>query len=357
MTNTKNSVSENVNQGNKVSRGIYKMDSLQQNLTYFALYKLEKAQDIIAKELVKFGDEEGAKKVDLQNYEASFTLKEMCEIMGIKYNIEKLQNYKKCISEMAKLIIKVIDEKKIVVFPLFSKIEYEKESTNFKIMFNPEALFYLTYRKNYSTANMRIIGEISENAKDNYAQRLYFYLLSFRGMKGEKYHQKDDSTWTVTTTPTELKTMLQTEKDENQRTDSFTRMIKQRVARINKHNFEFSIEVATEGRPLERIIFTCHENEDIIRKRLPDGRKGRYETIAFNNEQKEMAYYKKRHAAEWKDIEAELLADRRFASENASLLRLLEPKTRRTFIDARIFGELKRRHGIESDEDLEIPLP
>lgn len=289
-------ISENIQQGNEISRAIYKMSAEQQTLVYFALFKIEKQFNPV--NFLLSQDENKKDEINYNDFVARFDIYEMCQVMGINFHRELKARYLNELNEITKIVFKLKDGKLTKWFPFFSYAEYDKEDGLVKIIFNP-FFFREVFGKRYSLGNMKILGQLRKN---HMAQRLYFYLLSFKNMQGEKYHQKDGQ-WQIKLLVSELKTMLCIE-NKFSRNDSLKRAVDAAVDLINSANFEFDTAVEFNGKPFNEIVFTC--TNKIKTKKLPQEKNMRYEAIATNNEQKLIAHYRKRYADLWEDKKKEI---------------------------------------------------
>lgn len=289
-------ISDNLQQGNEISRAIYKMSAEQQTLVYFALFKIEKQFNPV--KFLENYDPETKESINYNDFVAKFDIYEMCQVMGINFHRELKARYLNELNEITKLVFKLREGKITKWFPFFSYAEYDKEDGLVKIVFNP-FFFREVFGKRYSLGNMKILGQIRKN---HMAQRLYFYLLSFKNMQGEKYHQQEGQ-WQIKLLVSELKTMLCIE-DKFPRNDSLKRAINIAVDVINTANFEFDTETEFFGKPFNEIVFTCTNKLKL--KKLPQEKNSRYETIAANNQQKLIALYKKKHEDEWEAKKTEI---------------------------------------------------
>lgn len=330
MQKKQNEISENVIQGNQISRAFYKMDVNEQRLITFAMYNLEKTREVFGN--VIDSSTKKTTKIYLENYTAHFSIKKMCDVMGIEYNEQTQQNYKKALLKLPSRILKIDNEIKSKSLPFVILTEWDKEQQEVQLVFNPYFFNAIFNALNYSKINMQIFGALKKHA----SQRLYFYLLSYRNMCG-KYNNQS-GIWEINTTVSELRNMFLLKDGEISRTASFVeRYIKNPVAEINQHNFEFTVDYKTSGKPTKNVTFICCEKLNL--KQLPpnENKKMREKAIEINNEKKLMQKYKERYANEWAILLKEKI-NTQFLDFNFSEEVKLE------MIEFDIFKELKRRH-------------
>lgn len=286
-------ISENVIQGNDISRAFYKMDVNEQRLATFAMYKLEKLENILEVSAKLCA---GIKpKIKLDDYKAHFSVSEMCQIMHLDYNEQTAQNYKKSLLSLPQRIVKINDNKHLKSLPLVIYSDWNKETQEIEIVFNPYFFTSIFDALNYSKANLEIFGQLKYHA----SQRLYFYLLSFRNMSGK--YTNPNGIWQINTTLSELRKMFNLNTNEIARNSDFVqRYIKKSCMEINKYNFEFTVDYEVSGRPISNIKFICCEKMNL--KKLPsnENKKMREKAIDINNEKKEMEYLKNRYPEDWK---------------------------------------------------------
>lgn len=294
---TKNEVSETIREGNEIARAIYKMTSAQQTLVYFALYKIDKQFNPV-RFLELYGTEEGKHKINYTDYVAKFTIEEMCKVMRISYYREMKAHFLRDLDTCAKTVFKIKDKNNMLTkwIPFFSYAQFNQDTEEVEINFNKFFFDEVFAPKRYSRGNLEILGQLRKNF---YAQRLYFYLQSFRNMQGEKYSQKE-GIWCVQLSVEEFRLMLCIEDGELARNDNLKRSIITALDLINKVNFEFDTDVEFIGKPYQTIKFTCIEKIPTL-KPLPTEKKQRYEVIEANNQIKLMKRYQKRYQAEWEE--------------------------------------------------------
>jgi hypothetical protein len=166
-------------------------------------------------------------------------------------------------------------------------------------VFNP-FFFDLIFEKNYTSADLKILGQLSKNAKNNYAQRLYFYLAMYRNTQGEKrFHNTEKGEWKVKITEEYFRELVQMADEENKRKDSFRRMIKNLVAKINSCNSEFVTSVDFGGYGSSEMIFICNENLNLWKIGPNEKNKDK---LLINQQEREIAYYKKKYPDEWQEV-------------------------------------------------------
>ena len=210
--------------------------------------------------------------------------------------------YYRNFGELSEIIIKSKNEKgKTTWTPLFSQTIWYGDQID--IVFNP-FFFDLIFEKNYTSADLRILGQLSKNAKNNYAQRLYFYLAMYRNTQGEKkFHNTEKGEWKVKITEEYFRELVQMGENENVRRNNFRAMIKNLVTKINSCNSEFVTSVDFGGYGSSDIIFTCNENLNL--RKIEQNEKNK-DKLLINEQEKEIAYFKKKYPDEWQEIYKEL---------------------------------------------------
>lgn len=291
----KNEVSENVIQGNSISRAFYKMDVNEQRLATFSMYKLEKVEHILGIATNMATGKQTTLKVD--DYIARFSVQEMCDVMGLEYNDDTKHNFQKSLDKLPSRTMTIDDEKCRETLPFIIRSKWNKQNQEVEITFNPYFFTAIFDALHYSKGNLQIFGALKKHA----SQRLYFYLLSYRNMQSK--YSNPDGIWEIKTTIKELRKMFNLKDDEIARNNDFVRRyIKETCAEINKHNFEFSVDYKTSGKPTTDVVFTCCEKLNL--KQLPpnDCTSMRQDAIEINNEKKLIQKYKQKYADEWQEV-------------------------------------------------------
>lgn len=320
-------VANNVIQGNKISRASYDLDVNQQKMASFAMFKINNIYGILNQ--IKNND----KKLKYSDFQAKFTAKEMCDVMGINYNKFTTANYIKVLEGLHKKDCKLTEGKKRKTFPLIVYSEFDTETKKIVIEFNPYFFKEIFDPNFYSKGNLVVIGKFKKKA----SQRLYFFLLSYKNMMGKWKNKKD--TWVVETTINALRIMYDIPDDKVKRTDNFmTEYVKKAVDEINEFNFEFSVtyETRKKGRVLNDIIFTCTNLVKQIPLTPADTQEFDNEKIELNNEAKEIAYFKKTYRDEWNTLYQDEIAQ-----EN---LFKLDEKSKEVFAVSAVYAKMKKLH-------------
>lgn len=330
MAKKQNEITENVIQGNQISRAFYKMDVNEQRLATFSMFKLEKVEHILGDAInLKTGEKT---TLCFNDYKAVFELQEMCEVFGIEYNDDSKHNFQKYLKSLPSRTITIDDDEHTETAPFVIHSKWDKKTQKVEITFNPYFFTSIFDALNYSKGNLKVFGALKKHA----SQRLYFYLLSYRNMCGK--YTNPNGIWEIKTTVPELRKMFALKDGEVARTNSFVeRYIKNPIAEINQHNFEFSVDFKTRGKPTNEIIFTCCEKLNLKELTKNDSKKMRQDIIDVNNERKEMAHFKIKYAEEWATILKEEMQSQFFdlGFSEADKLEMIEN---------RVYLELKRRH-------------
>lgn len=287
-----------VRQGNDFVKCFYKMTAEQQNIFYYAVASLSWN----CNPLEKYFSGKPLSELKANTFSASFKIQELFEKMDLPNTKNYKDVYYRNFGELSEIIIKSKNEKgKTTWTPLFSQTIWYGDQID--IVFNP-FFFDLIFEKNYTSADLRILGQLSKNAKNNYAQRLYFYLAMYRNTQGEKkFHNTEKGEWKVKITEEYFRELVQMSAEENKRKDSFRRMIKNLVTKINSCNSEFVTSVDFGGYGSSDIIFTCNENLNLLKIEQNEKNKDK---LLINEQEKEIAYFKKKYPDEWQEIYKEL---------------------------------------------------
>lgn len=329
MEKQQNIVANNVVQGNKISRASYDFDVNQQKIASFAMFKLNNIYGIL--DAIKNDDP----KLKLSDFQARFTVKEMCEVMDIDFNQFTTSNFIKVLDDLHKRECILTEGKRRKKFPLIIYSDFDKDDKKIVIVFNPYFFKEVFDPFCYSKGNLVVIGKFKRKA----SQRLYFYLLSYRNMVGKKEWGNPKDTWIISTTVSALRIMYGLPEDKIVRTNNFIyEYVKKAVDEINEFNFEFSVtyETKKKGRFLSEIIFTCVNTLNLIKLSKKDVQQKNYEKIELNNETKEIAYFKKMYPDEWNTLYKDEIAQ-----EN---LFKLDVKSKEVFATSAVYAKMKKLH-------------
>lgn len=327
MENEKTLVSDNVIQGNKISRASYNLNTNEQQLATFAIFKINKSFKILNN--IKDLD----KKTKLSDYKASFTTMELCKTLGINHTKNSNAIYTKTLDGLSKKICKLTEGKKKKWLPLIIYSEFNEDTKEIEIVFNPYFFKEIFDPEKYSKGNLKVFGSFTKSA----SQRLYFFLLSYKNMKGKWGNPKD--VWIMKITINQLRELYGIPDDKITRTNNLIlNYVKTPVEEINENNFEFSItyETVKKGRSIDSVIFTCTN----IVKQIPltpaDTQVFDNDKIAINNEANEIAYFKKTYRDEWNTLYKDELAQ-----EN---LFKLDVKSKEVFATSAVYAKMKKLH-------------
>lgn len=327
MEKEKNLVSENVIQGNKISRASYNLETNEQQLVTFAMFKINKIYQILNN--VKDLD----KRMKLSDYKASFTTLELCKTLGIDHTKNSNAIYTKTLDGLSKKICKLTEGNKKKWLPLIIYSEFNKDTKQIEIVFNPYFFKEIFDPERYSKGNLKVFGSLTQSA----SQRLYFFLLSYKNMKGRYQNKKEE--WKIEIKINELREMYNIPKDKITRTNNLIfNYVKKPVEEINENNFEFSItyETVKKGRSIDSVIFTCTSLVKQIPLTPADTQEFDNEKIELNNEAKEIAYFKKTYRDEWNTLYQDEIAQ-----EN---LFKLDEKSKEVFAVSAVYAKMKKLH-------------
>lgn len=286
-----------VRQGNDFVKCFYKMSAEQQNIFYYAVAVLSWN----CNPLEKYFSGKPLSELKANTFCASFKIQELFEKMDLPNTKNYKDVYYRNFGDLSETVIKTKNEKgKTIWTPLFSQTVWYGDQID--IVFNP-FFFDLIFEKNYTSADLRILGQLSKNAKNNYAQRLYFYLAMYRNTQGEKrFHNTEKGEWRIKITEEYFRELVQMGKNENVRRNNFRAMIKNLVTKINSCNSEFETSVDFGGYGSSDIIFTCNENLKLWKIRQNEKNKDK---LWINAQEKEIAYFKKKYPEEWAKVHQE----------------------------------------------------
>lgn len=327
MEKEKNLVSENVIQGNKISRASYNLETNEQQLATFAMFKINKVYQILnnVKDLEK--------RTKLSDYKASFTTLELCKTLGIDHTKNSNAIYTKTLDGLSKKICKLTEGNKKKWLPLIIYSEFNKDTKQIEIVFNPYFFKEIFDPERYSKGNLKVFGSLTQSA----SQRLYFFLLSYKNMKGRYQNKKEE--WKIKIKINELREMYNIPKDKITRTNNLIfNYVKKPVEEINKNNFEFSItyETVKKGRSIDSVIFTCVNLVKQIPLTPADTQIFDNEKIAINNEASEIAYFKKTYRDEWNTLYQDEIAQKNLFK--------LEGKSKELFATSAVYAKMKKLH-------------
>lgn len=291
-----------VQQGNDIVKSFYKMDAEQTNIFYFALSKIEQAFNPI-----KYLQNPDSTIVDFNDFKAQFSLSEMFKALDLPDTKNMRDVYFSKFVDLLDVKIKVdtIDEKKF--YPLYSEAAIgtkskKKYDSEICIIFNP-LLFKKIFASQYTNGQLKVLGQLSKGTRNNYAQRLYFYLAMFRNTQGKKqYHNEHKGEWKVKMTESYFRELVQMPKDEKSRKDNFRRTIKNTVKKINEKNFEFVTTLDFGDYKSDEMTFICNENMNLYKLSKDDSPSERAEKLEVNKSDEEAAYFRQKYADEWNEI-------------------------------------------------------
>lgn len=283
-----------VRQGNDSVKAFYRMTAEQQNIFYYAIAVLSWNCNPIE----KYFSGKPLSELKANTFCASFKIQELFEKMDLPNTKNYKDVYYRNFETLSHTIFKTENEKgKTTWTPLFSNTIWYRDQID--IVFNPY-FFDLIFGECYTSADLRILGQLSKNAKNNYAQRLYFYLAMYRNTQGmKKFHNTEKGEWKVKITEEYFRQLVQMADEENARRNNFRAMIKRLVSKINSCNSEFVTSVDFGGYGSSDIIFTCNENLNLWKIRPNEKNKDK---LLINQQEKEIAYYKKKYSDEWQEI-------------------------------------------------------
>ncbi len=283
-----------IRNGNDFVKCFYSMTAEQQNLFYFAVACLDWKYNPFDKILKGVPLEE----VPANTFEARFKIQELFEKMDLSDTKNIRDVYYKNFNTLSQVVIKTVNKNKSQWVPLFAQTTWENDLI--KIVFNAY-FFNMIFQEKYTTTDLKVLGQLSINSKNNYAQRLYFYLAMYRNTQGlKRYHNENKGEWSVKMTVEYFRELVQM-KTENQRTDSFRRAVRTLVSKMNKSNFEFTTDVDFGGYGSNEIFFKCNENLNLHKILKTDSSLEKERKNQLNREQEEIAYYKKKYNKEFQE--------------------------------------------------------
>lgn len=290
-----------VQQGNDVIKAFYKMDAEQTNLFYYALTKIEQVFDPI-----KCLENPNGTVFDFNDFKAQFSLSEMFKALDLPDTKNMRDLYFSKFIDLLNTKIKITEVNSKKFYPLYSEATVgldskQRYASEICIIFNP-LLFRNIFSSRYTNGQLKVLGQLSRGSRNNYAQRLYFYLAMYRNTQGKKrYHNENESEWEVKMTEQYFRELVQMPKNQNTRKDSFRRTIKTAVSKINEKNFEFITSVEFGGYGSDEMIFTCNENMNLYKLGKTDTYQNRIEKLESNKQEEAIAYCKKKYADEWQE--------------------------------------------------------
>lgn len=285
--------SSKVQQGNDFVKSFYKMTPEQQNLFYFAVAVLDWKENPIDNLM------HGKQITDLSanSFSAKFKIQQLFEKMDLPNTKSLTDAYKKQFGKLSQIVVKTKDQRgKEKYTPLFATTVWENNEIN--IVFNVYFI-ELIFQQKYTTADLRILGQLSKGARTNYAQRLYFYLAMYRNTQGQKqYHNDEPNSWTVEMTEEYFRDLVQMPKEKNPRKDAFRRCINGLISKINNINYEFSVNVKY-ARSTNKMTFLCTENMNLKKLEKDENAEMRIQKLEINKEQEEIKYFRKKYSEEF----------------------------------------------------------
>lgn len=305
-----------IQQGNDLVKAFYRMDAEETNLFYFALSKIEQVFNP-----VKFLETHpNHTTFDYNDFRSSFSLSELFKALDLLDTKNMRDLYYSKFENLLKIQIRFDQDETKKCYPLYIEATIGKEAREYYnsdicIIFNP-LLVKKIFSSCYTNGQLKILGQLSKGAKNNYAQRLYFYLAMYRNTQGQKRYHNDENTWKVKMNEDYFRNLVQMPQDENTRRNNFRSMIKKIVQKINDKNFEFCIDVSFGGYGSNEMFFECTEN--MILKKLEKGESSaiRKLKLEINKSNEELAYYKKIYADEFESILKEQIEIQNQAQSN-----------------------------------------
>ena len=228
----------------QISRAIYRCDSLERKILFFAALLVQKQERKNARE----------------RYIAQFGVKELLSKLGLTYTTSMREYIKTAIKTIASntIILRETDTYLNVITWLQQGI-YDDDSDTIQIIFSDTiGELFTRCHTQFSVISPRVIGAL----KSYYAMRYYEIALSYSGFEGA--HGNDRNQWYFEYTLNELREMFGvTGYNNTYGTQNFIKKIVEApLSELNDANPEFSITTEkikdpTDARKLSAIKFVC----------------------------------------------------------------------------------------------------
>lgn len=239
------SENEKLLQPYEVSRGVYRCNSTERKMLYYAALLVQHKPFLDSKR---------------PSYNAEFRISEMLFALGMPNTQGNRELIKKAVKKIAENTITLFDdEDHLDVMNWLQRGIYDNKNDIVRLQFTEEiGKLFVMCRKRFSLINLKTIGGL----KSFYAMRFYEIALSYKGYAGKA--ENEPKSWYFERTLDEIKTMFKVDGYEYQKgTNTFIDyVIKQPIAELNKKNPDFVITLEKQVDPLDRrravgFKFTC----------------------------------------------------------------------------------------------------
>jgi plasmid replication initiation protein len=243
----------------QISRAIYRCDSLERKILFYAALLVQKQERKNARE----------------RYIAQFGVKELLTKLGLTYTTSMRDYIKTAIKTIASnTIILHETDKYLNVITWLQQGIYDDDNDTIQIIFSDTiGELFTRCHAQFSLISPRVIGAL----KSYYSMRFYEIAMSYAGYQGLRGNPPN--TWYFDYSLTELREMFSiTGYNNKYGTQNFLKkIVQQPIAELNAANPDFKISVEkikdeNDGRKLAGIRFICQKTS---RKRKTTGEKMR----------------------------------------------------------------------------------
>lgn len=272
-----NSKKEIVQQPNELSKANFSGSATAYKIILFGLFKVLKDKNPV----------EPKKK----NVYTSFTKQEFLQKLGMgRPGKETDLLIEKTCKDMGKCLVTFKTKEKFSVIPWFSSVEFFPSGA-INLKFNQEIIDLLNFEMGYSALELVEVG----NLQSFYALRYYALAKSKSGYQNPWFEFTEN----------EIRQLFQLEKNSYPRRNTFVEKVIQRP--INEINEKTSLHIELEKEKLGvgnyKWRFICSNKVKEVKKiKKTDSKKLRDEKREINQEQEDLAWYKKNFAEEWQEI-------------------------------------------------------
>ena len=229
------SENEKLLQPYEVSRGVYRCDSTERKMLYYAALLVQHKPFL---DSVR------------PSYNAEFRISEMLFALGMANTDTNRKRIRKAVNTIAENTLKLFDdEDHLDVINWLQRGIYDNKNDIVRLQFTEKiGELFVMCRKRFSLINLKTIGGL----KSFYAMRFYEIALSYKGYAGKA--ENEPKSWYFERTLDEIKTMFKVDGYEYQKgtKDFIDYVIKQPIAELNKKNPDFVITLEKQVDPLDR---------------------------------------------------------------------------------------------------------
>ena len=239
------SENEKLLQPYEVSRGVYRCDSTERKMLYYAALLVQHKPFLDSKR---------------PSYNAEFRISEMLFALGMANTDTNRKRIRKAVNTIAENTLKLFDdEDHLDVMNWLQRGIYDNKNDIVRLQFTEKiGELFVMCRKRFSLINLKTIGGL----KSFYAMRFYEIALSYKGYAGKA--ENEPKSWYFERTLDEIKTMFKVDGYNYQKgTNAFIDyVVKKPLAELNKHNADFTITAEKQVDPIDRrravgFKFTC----------------------------------------------------------------------------------------------------